>query len=780
MAMVAPPLFITPQAGETLGRFVLRRVLGRGAQATVWLAEDPHLQREVALKIMDPGMAQDQVSHWLQEARLMSTLAHPGILTVHEAASDGARHYLVLEYIEGQSLSERLKRKGALPVREAVELMRGVADALACAHTRGVIHRDLKPSNILIGPTGSGVCKVMDFGIAARVSGEHDGRIVGTPGYISPEAAAGAAPTPAMDVYAAGMVLGHLLLGQPLLRDKDPMRALRRAIDEDVRWPDTEAARAIDDNLRAIVMQAVARDPAARMPSTEALRDALARWLTPPAAEAGDFGATLEYLLRRMRMTGDFPALSDQVMRIQRVTSADDAGLPELTSEIQKDVGLTHKLLRMVNSAQFRAREEGEVSSVARAASLVGFSAIRNMALSVKLLEHMSDAAHAEHMRGLFMRALLTASIADELTPANAQREDAFLLGMLSQLGRLLVAYYFADEAKQIAQRLPEGATPEAEDALVRDVLGASYEDLGLGVAKAWGLSDRLRTMMRRPTGDAPGQAVADPTDRMRWRLRLAGEMAELVITEPAASLEPKAEALAKRYAAAVEAPPGFIRKAVKSAQSHIKELASHFRFKRKGEPGTRTPLSSGAATLAPRTASVTTAHTREVLQTGIAQITAAVAQDDFKLNDVLRLVMTTLEHALAMQRVIFALRDPKTGLLIGRLGVGLDAQDWCRRLVVDLRVNPPVDLLAAICLKGADTLIADARAASLRSRLPDWLRPITPRSMLLLPLAMKGSTFGLLYADRERAPALTLAERELELVRTLRNQMVLAFKARR
>ncbi|MCA0175126.1 MAG: HDOD domain-containing protein [Proteobacteria bacterium] len=780
MTALAPPLFVTPQPGETLGRFVLRRVLGRGAQATVWLAEDPHLQREVALKIMDPGMAQDQVSHWLQEARLMSTLAHPGILTVHEAASDGARHYLVLEYIEGQSLSERLKRKGALPAREAVELMRSVADALACAHARGVIHRDLKPSNILVG-TG-GVCKVMDFGIAARVSGEHDGRIVGTPGYISPEAAAGGAPTPAMDVYAAGMVLGHLLLGQPLLRDKDPLRALRRAIDEDVRWPDTDAARAIDDNLRAIVMQAVARDPAARLPSTEALRDALTRWLTPPAAEVGDFGATLEYLLRRMRMTGDFPALSDQVMRIQRVTSADDAGLPELTSEIQKDVGLTHKLLRMVNSAQFRARDEGEVNSVARAASLVGFSAIRNMALSVKLLEHMSDAAHAEHMRGLFMRALLTASIADELTPANAQREDAFLLGMLSQLGRLLVAYYFAAEARQIAQRLPEGASPEAEDAVVRDVLGASYEDLGLGVAKAWGLSDRLRTMMRRPTGDAPGQMVADPTDRMRWRLRLAGEMAELVLTEPAASLEPKADALAKRYAAAVEAPPGFIRQAVKSAQSHIKELASHFRFKRKrdDEPSTGTRLSSGVTTLASRTTAVSAAHTRKVLQTCIAEITATVAQDEFKLNDVLHQVMTALEQALALQRVIFALRDPRSGLLMGRLGVGLDAQDWCRRLVVDLRATPPADLLAAVCLKGVDTLIADARAPNLTTRLPGWLRPMTPRSLLLLPLATKGATFGLLYADREREPALALAERELELVRTLRNQVVLAFKARR
>lgn len=785
MTPLAPAVFITPEPGETVGRFVLRRILGQGAQATVWLAQDPHLEREVALKIMAPGMAQDQVSHWLQEARLMGTLSHPGILTVHEAGSDGARHYLVLEYINGQSLSERLRRKGALPAREAVELMRSVADALVCAHARGIIHRDLKPSNILVADGGS-VCKVMDFGIAARVSGEHDGRIVGTPGYISPEAAAGCAPTPAMDVYAAGMVLGHLLLGQPLLHDKDPMTALRRAMSEDITWPTTEAARAIDDNLRAIVMQAVARDPAARLPSAEALRDALTRWLTPPATEnAADFGATLEYLLRRMRMTGDFPALSDAVLRIQRVAADEDTGLPQLTTEIQKDVGLTHTLLRLVNSAQFRGSREGEVNSVARAASLVGFSAIRNMAVSVKLLEHMSDAAHAEQMRGLFMRALLTASIADELTPASAatQREDAFLLGMLTQLGRLLVAYYFPAEAKQIAQRLPEGASRSAEDAIVRDVLGATYEDLGQGIAKAWGLSDNLRAMMRRPSGEAPHAAVTDPAERMRWRLRLADEMAELVMAEPAAAtLEPKAEALAQRYAAAVEAPPGFIRKAVQSAQSHIKELAGYFRFKPKpaGEPRAATRLSGGPVTLSARTRDAAAAHTRDVLGRGIAEVTAALAQDDFKINDVLRNVMTTMQHALALQRVVFALREARSGLLIGRLAVGDGAAEWSRRLVVDVRRTPPADLLAAVCIKGADTLIADARAPSLASNLPDWLRPIAPRSFLLLPLVMKGQTFGLLYADCERPPGLVLAERELDLVRTLRNQVVMAFKARR
>ena len=148
----------------------------------------------------------------------------------------GAQPYLVFEYVPGRTLAEHLRARGALPPREAVQLMLGVLDALHAAHVAGVVHRDLKPSNVLVD--GAGRARVMDFGIAVRVkdAASHQ-KVVGTPGYMSPEAAHGAAPMPAMDVFCAGLVLAEALHGKPLIAEKDPYRAIYRAAHEDISLP---------------------------------------------------------------------------------------------------------------------------------------------------------------------------------------------------------------------------------------------------------------------------------------------------------------------------------------------------------------------------------------------------------------------------------------------------------------------------------------------------------------------------------------------------------------
>ena len=203
-----------------VGRFELRRVLGSGAQATVWLAHDPRLDREVAVKLLDPRGDALALRMWLQEARAVSRLTHPHIVPVFEADDSGGEPYLVFEYVPGLTLAERRRIQPEMPPREAVSLMLGILDALAAAHEQGIVHRDLKPSNVLLGSDGRP--RVMDFGIAARISsgagtGDTDTpeRVVGTPGCMSPEAARGEAPLPGMDVFAAGVMLGELLAGEP-------------------------------------------------------------------------------------------------------------------------------------------------------------------------------------------------------------------------------------------------------------------------------------------------------------------------------------------------------------------------------------------------------------------------------------------------------------------------------------------------------------------------------------------------------------------------------------
>ena len=306
-------------ARRVLARFQLLRELGRGAQATVWLAHYPRLEREVAVKLLSAQADEATRVEWLNEARAVSRLKHPNIVPVFEADEHEGQSYLVFEYVEGPTLQERRRKQPSLPAREAVTLLLGVLDALAAAHDQGIVHRDLKPSNVLLG--GDGRPRVMDFGIAARID-QGDGRIVGTPGYISPQAARGESPHPAMDVFSAGVMLGELLAGAPLMLERDPYRALERVQQEDLVLP---ASTKVDSALRGIVQRALARDAAERYDSARSMHAALTAWLTPADAsvEAQNSHATLEFLLRRMRHKTDFPALSASVVRIQRVAMSE-------------------------------------------------------------------------------------------------------------------------------------------------------------------------------------------------------------------------------------------------------------------------------------------------------------------------------------------------------------------------------------------------------------------------------------------------------------------------
>jgi eukaryotic-like serine/threonine-protein kinase len=803
-----------------VGRFELKGELGRGAQATVWLGYDPRLQREVAVKIISPDADAAAVAQWLDEARAVSRLAHPNVVPVFEADQDGGVSFMVFEYVAGATLAELLRQRGKLPQREAATLVRDVLDAIATAHAQGIVHRDLKPSNILMDAQGRP--RVMDFGIAARVSDKHDGRIAGTPGYIAPEAIAGAAPHPLMDVFAAGMMLGQMICGRPLLAERDPYRALERIQKEDIVWPaemvDAKTGKdATDDALRALVMRAVSRDPTRRPESAAAFRNALHEWLDPaPTGADGGDRATLEFLLRRMRHKSDFPALSDAVVRIQRVTQSEDASIAGVTDEIVRDVALTNKLLRLVNTAHFRNAGAGTIASVSRAVSLVGLAGIRTMALSLVLLEHMQDKAHVAHLKEMFLMAMMTGTLCDELTPLAKAHDEPFLAGMMSQLGRLLTEFYFPEEAALIRRRVEpawqRGEWSQAiEDRAVGEVLGLSYEQLGVGVTKVWGLPDSLRRAIARPEGGAPTRSVEAPAERLRWCVQASAELAQALMQAPTEAASSKISAIGDRFGRALNMPRDQFEAAVRSAQSHLQSMSNDLGLEIKADsqarrllpqdlevptgnvnpatavlappvegapaqPGSERP---GAAPAAPAQAAAADSSARMLaLEEGISSVTSALAGDSFKLNEVLRTILQTIHGSLGFRCVVFGLRDPKTGVITGRLGLGAPASALSAQFRVDVNPNAPVDLLSMACKKAADTLISDASAANVRSRLPTWLqREADARSFVLLPMTMKSAPFALIYADSATAGGIVLGDRELSLLRTLRNQAVMAFK---
>jgi serine/threonine protein kinase len=219
------------------GRYDIEREIGRGGMGAVWLGHDTVLGREVALKRIGlmPGAQAPDLERAEREARLAARLNHPHVVAVFDLVAEGDETWLVMEYVEGITLSAFVQRDGALIPDEAAALIRQAADALAAAHQAGIVHRDVKPSNMLVNPAGE--VKLTDFGIAraeADATLTQTGLVTGSPAYLAPEVASGATATEASDVWSLGASLFHLLAGHPPYEvNENVMGALYKIVHEE-------------------------------------------------------------------------------------------------------------------------------------------------------------------------------------------------------------------------------------------------------------------------------------------------------------------------------------------------------------------------------------------------------------------------------------------------------------------------------------------------------------------------------------------------------------------
>ncbi|HUE88150.1 MAG TPA: protein kinase [Vicinamibacterales bacterium] len=260
-------------------RYTIDRELGRGGMATVYLAEDVKHHRAVAIKVLRPELAAALgPERFLREIEIAAGLNHPHILPLHDSGEAGGFLYYVMPYAEGESLRDRLEREGQLPIPQALQIVRQVADALSFAHSRGLVHRDIKPENILLE---HGHAVVTDFGIARAVDAARGtsltetGIAVGTPAYMSPEQASGTGQLDGRsDVYALGCILYEMLAGEPPFTGPSAQAIIARRFTEPV--PQIASRRdTVPGAMQAVLDQALARVPADRFATADELAQAL-------------------------------------------------------------------------------------------------------------------------------------------------------------------------------------------------------------------------------------------------------------------------------------------------------------------------------------------------------------------------------------------------------------------------------------------------------------------------------------------------------------------------
>ncbi|SRR6266571_263441 len=258
------------------GRYRVEQLLGSGGMAQVYRGTDTVLSRPVAIKVLSSDYAGDPafVERFRREAQAAARLNHPTVVSVFDTGSDDGVHYIVMEFVSGQTLAEVLATEGPLPPERAAWVTARVAEALSFAHEAGLVHRDVKPGNVML--TERGDVKVMDFGIARAAAGPGQDltettSILGTAAYLSPEQAEGKPVDPRSDIYSLGVVLYELLTGRAPFTGSTPVAVAYKHVTEEP-TPPSAVQPGVPPAVEAIAMRALAKDPAQRYQSAERMR----------------------------------------------------------------------------------------------------------------------------------------------------------------------------------------------------------------------------------------------------------------------------------------------------------------------------------------------------------------------------------------------------------------------------------------------------------------------------------------------------------------------------
>ncbi len=516
-----------------------------------------------------------------------------------------------------------------------------------------------------------------------------------------------------------------------------------------------------------------------------------------PGSEARQ--SALEVLLRRMQAESDFPALSEAIGDINRIASSDREGVNALSNHILRDYALTNKLLKLANVAYYNQVGGGSISTISRAVVILGFDAVRSIALSLILFDNLENKAHAQQLKEEFVKVLYAGMLAREMAGRAQVKdvEEAFIGAMLHKLGHMLAMFYFPAETALIRQRVEAEGLGEAR--ISTEVLGISFENLGIGIARSWGFPDPLvQSMKKLPDGQV--RKAASNVERLRALAGFSNELCEVILDTPDADRNKALAGLTARFADTVPVTAEQLSGVMEKSMQDIAQFAlvvnvnlKHSDFARQASKWAGMPeapdtaadtLPGGAADAmagvdagdAGGRAQRTPEEVQSILASGLQDVSNSLIDDSVSINDILRMILEAMYTGMGFGHVLLCIKDGRRNAMCGKFGFGDGAQDLVRIFDFSLAGQPDVFLVAL--QNNADILITDIDDAKIAMRIPAWYRQHVPaRTFVLFPVVVKGKPIGLIYADRPQAGDIAIPEKELSLLKSLRNQAVLAIR---
>ncbi|MGL6040751.1 MAG: HDOD domain-containing protein, partial [Deefgea sp.] len=401
------------------------------------------------------------------------------------------------------------------------------------------------------------------------------------------------------------------------------------------------------------------------------------------------------------------------------------------------------------------------ISTISRAIVILGFDTVRNLAITLLLFEHMQNKGQAERLREAVLQSFFCGVLSRELGVKGGWKdvEEALICGMFQQMGRLLTLYYFHEESIEIGKRQEQTQEPEAVAA--EAVLGISYRELGVSVVQSWNFPERIVTSMRElPTTIRAPQTQAE---RLRVFANLAADLLPIV-SMSATTAQQSLQIIMQRYAAALSwkdrAYHDLLADAAKNYLSYLSILGIDVKgsaFAKgllnlaglKESPHISNVIDKDSLHDARMAASISpdqleNANPSAILAAGVQDITNTLV-GEFKLNDLLRMILETMYRSIGFDRVLFCTRDAKLGCMSARFGFGEGIDKIIPKF--QFKLEPVADVFQLVMAKQADVFVEDINAGSISQRIPTWYRELVPaQTLVVFPLLIDKKPIGLFY----------------------------------